>query len=212
MNIMHLKHPNQHLFIIHIVQQVLAPKPSTMQHELSRIGALVGPIIAALTKYRNSGKITESKYNKYLKEVHAIFAKYNTDPRYSFLSEYDLLKHCMTEVDIYLFKNEPRVFISPRKNSQRWEEQQNVQHDIYEEDIEMSEPTPGASSSTSIPIIPSASQSTSQLVPYTPQQYELTTTRGELTKLFESKIEQHIADSQLTEEEARSLLTQLKIQ
>ena len=94
----------------------------------------------------------------------------HTDPRYSFLSEYDLLKHCMTEVDNYLFKNEPRVFMSPRKSSQRWEEQHNVQHEIYEEDIEMEGPTLGALSSTSAPIIPSSSQSTRQIVPYAQQQ------------------------------------------
>ena len=162
---------------------------------------MVGPIVSALNKYRNSGKITKLKFDKYLQDVHAIFAKYNTDPSYTFLTEYDLLKHCMTEVDNYLFKHEPRVFNSPRKYSQRWEEQENIHHEIFEEDLEMTEPTPGASSSSSNPIIPSSSQSTRQIIPHTPQQhYELTTTRGDLTKLFESKIEHHISKSQLTEE------------
>ena len=95
--------PTQSLIIQH-------PSIITTQHEKSKIGSLAGPIISSLSKYRNSGKITKNKYNKYLKDIHGVFAKFNADPRYSFLSEYDLIKHCMTEVDNYLFKNEPDVY------------------------------------------------------------------------------------------------------
>ena len=100
----------------------------------------------------------------------------------------------MTEVDNYLFKNEPDVYKKPRIYSERWEQEQNIQNEMYE-DVEMTEPTPGASSSSSssIPIIPSSSQSTRQIIQYTPQLYELASIKTDLAKLFENKIEKHIS-------------------
>ena len=111
------------------------PKPGALvvHGKDKATGTLRGTVNSVIRRYNNTLALSDAKYDRYRKDVNAIFDEYNNNPRYFHLTSYDVTRMCMTEVDNYLYRHEPVLFQAPRIYSQRWELAQNIAEHMYAE-------------------------------------------------------------------------------
>ena len=183
--------------------QLQAPKPAPLvtSKRDQRTMDLRGKVYNILSKLHREQKISDGKWKKYKNAIKMIFDEYNFSPSYINLNYYDIVRRCMTDVDNYLFKHEPKLFENPFTDSDR--AHQVIEHEA----VQIPHSVIPMPQSTALEVL-QPMEITHEPIAQTST--ELTTVRDTWYEVLIRGLRIQVEKEIISEEEATNIFTQLK--